>query len=153
MCSGSSSAQGVTALPQDAKKQNSAFLRAVNCSGNDNQQVECLRNINRQKLLSLVSKQQPKWFCASNPYFSPVFDSDFLQDTPVNLLKKGDFKKCSILNGVCEKMHLKYDEILFFFYINLNRPKRMTETVLSVNRHYLMPKTLLTISHDTQIPL
>ena len=122
MFSGSPNTHSLITLPYEAVRRNTEYLKQLSCSGTIEQIVECARNKDRSSLIS--QKTSNDWFCSSNPFFTPVVDGQLLNDEPINLLKKGNFKNCSILTGVSilfllENNKTNTNRLLFSYYSNV----------------------------------
>ena len=104
MLSGSPNADTIITNKTEAIRRNTNFLKLFNCSGSAANLVDCVKNINASYILikSIEYRDQlsKSFFIGPNPLFTPVVDNYFLTDEPRNLLKKGEFKKCTVITGV-----------------------------------------------------
>ncbi|XP_071825867.1 acetylcholinesterase-like [Apostichopus japonicus] len=73
---------------------NEAFRlgRSVNCSSTDTTElVECLRQIDARTLENIARAAQIR--------FGPTVDGTFLDESPITIIQRGDFKDCPVIVG------------------------------------------------------
>jgi carboxylesterase type B len=104
MLSGSPNAVTIISDQNEAIRRNTAVLNSMNCTGTANSLIECAKKMSATELLTkanaYISRNAAKgYFIGPNPFFTPIVDDYFLTDFPINLLKKGDFKKCPVITG------------------------------------------------------
>ncbi|XP_071839928.1 cholinesterase-like isoform X1 [Apostichopus japonicus] len=78
----------------ESNKVNEAFRlgRSVNCSSTDTTElVDCLRQIDARTLENIASANQIR--------FGPTVDGTFLDESPITMIQRGDFKDCPVIVG------------------------------------------------------
>ncbi|PIK57375.1 putative cholinesterase 1 [Apostichopus japonicus] len=66
--------------------------RSVNCSSTDTTElVECLRQIDARTLENIARAAQIR--------FGPTVDGTFLDESPITIIQRGDFKDCPVIVG------------------------------------------------------
>ncbi|PIK61045.1 putative cholinesterase 1 [Apostichopus japonicus] len=78
----------------ESNKVNEAFRlgRSVNCSSTDTTElVDCLRQIDARTLENIASANQIR--------FGPTVDGKFLDESPITMIQRGDFKDCPVIVG------------------------------------------------------
>ena len=81
--------------PISKQKANLKAKSLISSLGCLNETFSCVQNIEENRLLEETSDFIP--FLSS--FFGPVLDEIVLDETPINSLKKGDFKKCPLITG------------------------------------------------------
>lgn len=82
---------------QTANKKANSLISSLGCLNENIETLSCIQNIEGNKFLEETSDFIP--FLSSSSFFGPVVDEIVLSETPVNSLKKGDFKKCPLITG------------------------------------------------------
>ena len=109
--SGSGSAYWVIKDTNHTLKYYSDIMTFTGCTSSTlADKFACFKNLDSNTILTKTYQYLGNYSQGDLFYFTPVVDNYFLSDKPINLLKQGKFKRCSILVGANK------DEGNMFFY-------------------------------------
>jgi carboxylesterase type B len=114
MQSGGFLAEWATLDRDVALKRYTETLEAIGCYGTASEQIECLKKADAKHIM----EKSDEYFFSRMDHgimqfpFIPVVDNYFLEETPLELVNKGKFKKCPIMLGV------NRDEANWFYVYN-----------------------------------